>query len=58
LDQPTIYRIDATCDIDNIGSAAALERAGFVRDGILRCWIVHPNVSDDPRDSYSYARMR
>src|SRR5207248_6686005 len=35
-----------------------LEKAGFVREGLLRRWQLHPNISDEPRDCYSYARVR
>ena len=56
--QDTIYRIGATCDIENIASTRVLEKCGFEREGILRGWINHPNVSDDPRDSFSYSLVR
>ena len=34
------------------------EKSGFVREGLLRRWLLHPNISDQPRDCYSYARVR
>ena len=52
---PAIYRIDAMCDAANTASARALEKAGFVREGLLKRYMVHPNVSDEPRDSFIYA---
>jgi RimJ/RimL family protein N-acetyltransferase len=58
LRQPSIFRISAVCDVDNVGSARVLEKSGCAREGVLRRWLVHPNVSDDPRDCYSYARVR
>ncbi len=58
LSQPSIFRIGAVCDVDNIGSARVLEKSGFVREGVLQRWLVHPNISDEPRDCYSYARVR
>ena len=58
LSQPSVFRIGAVCDVDNIGSARVLEKSGFVREGLLRRWLVHPNISDKPRDCYSYARVR
>ena len=54
LSQPSVFRIGAVCDVDNIGSARVLEKSGFVREGLLRRWLVHPNISDEPRDCYSY----
>ena len=58
LHQPSIFRIGAVCDVDNIGSARVLEKSGFVREGVLQRWLVHPNVSGEPRDCYSYGRAR
>jgi RimJ/RimL family protein N-acetyltransferase len=31
-----------------------LERVGMEREGILRRWLVHPNVSETPRDCLCY----
>jgi ribosomal-protein-alanine N-acetyltransferase len=58
LQQPSLFRIGAICDIENIGSARLLEKCGFIREGLLRRWLVHPNISDEPRDCFSYARVR
>lgn len=58
LRQPPIYRIGAVCDVENMGSARVLEKSGFVREGVLRRLLLHPNLSDEPRDCYSYARIR
>jgi RimJ/RimL family protein N-acetyltransferase len=58
LEQPSLFRIAAVCDVANTGSARLLEQAGFVREGLLRRWLVHPNLGDEPRDCYSYARVR
>lgn len=58
LAQPEIYRVWATCDAENAASAGVLERAGMQREGVLRRWIVHPNLSDAPRDCFCYARVK
>ena len=58
LRQPAIFRIGAVCDVANIGSARVMEKAGLVREGLLRRWLVHPAISDEPRDCFSYARVR
>ncbi len=58
LRQPSIFRIGAVCDVDNIGSARVLEKSGFVQEGVLQRWLVHPNISDEPRNCYSYVRVR
>jgi RimJ/RimL family protein N-acetyltransferase len=52
--QPAIYRVYATTDVENIASRRVLEKAGMQCEGILRKYIIHPNVSDVPRDSYMY----
>ena len=56
LARPGIFRVHAVCDVDNVGSARALEKAGFEREGLLRKWLILPNVSPEPRDCYMYAR--
>lgn len=56
--QTTIYRVNASTDIENIASQRVLEKAGMVREGLLRKYIIHPNISDIPRDSYMYAIVK
>ena len=58
LRQPSVFRIGAVCDVENIGSARVLEKCGFIREGVLRRWLMHPNIGGEPRDCYSYARVR
>lgn len=53
-----IWRLGAVCDIDNLASARVMEKAGLEREGVLRRWIMHPNVSAEPRDCFSYALVR
>jgi [ribosomal protein S5]-alanine N-acetyltransferase len=53
--QPSIYRVYATTDVENIASRRVLEKVGMQCEGILRKYIMHPNSSDVPRDSYMYA---
>lgn len=55
---PTIYRVWATCDAENIASAKVLEKSGLVCEGRLRCYQVRPNISAIPRDALMYARVR
>lgn len=54
LEQPGLVRIGAVCDVDNVASARVMEKSGLVRDGVLPRWVVHPNISDQPRDCFSY----
>jgi [ribosomal protein S5]-alanine N-acetyltransferase len=53
-----IFRVWAVCDIDNLASARVMEKAGMQREGVLRRWSVHPNISAEPRDSYCYAIVK
>ncbi len=56
--QPTIYRVYATTDVENVASQRVLEKVGMQCEGILRKYILHPNISDIPRDSYIYAIVK
>ncbi|KAB2531303.1 alanine acetyltransferase [Salipiger aestuarii] len=58
LSHPMIFRAEAYCDIANPASARVMENAGMTREGILRRYLVHPNISDDPRDCFVYSRVR
>ncbi len=58
LQQDEIYRVWAVCDIENKASARVMEKVGMQREGILRRWSLHPNRSDEPRDSYCYAIIK
>jgi RimJ/RimL family protein N-acetyltransferase len=58
LNQPTVYRVWAVCDLENTASARVLEKAGFQREGILRRWSLHPNLSSEPRDCFCYAIVK
>jgi ribosomal-protein-alanine N-acetyltransferase len=55
---PKLFRIWATCDCDNIGSARVLEKLGMEREGRLKRWVRHPNLSAEPRDAWCYALTR
>ena len=35
-----------------------MEKAGLDQEGIARRWLVHPNLSDEPRDCFTYAAVR
>ena len=53
-----IFRIWAVCDTANGASARVLEKVGMAREGVLRRWMMHPNVSPEPRDCFVYAKVR
>ncbi len=58
LAQPDVHRVWAVCDVANPASARVLEKAGMEREGLLRGWSIHPNLSATPRDCWCYARVR
>ena len=58
LTQQGLWRIWAVCDVQNPASARVMEKAGMQREGVLRRWITHPNVSHEPRDCLCYALVR
>ena len=58
VQQKEIHRIWAACDVDNRASVRVLEKIGMQREGVLRRWGVHPNMSDVPRDCFCYARIK
>lgn len=58
LQQEEIYRVYATTDVENIGSQRVLEKAGMICEGLLKRYMMHPNVSNEPRDCYMYAIVK
>jgi RimJ/RimL family protein N-acetyltransferase len=58
LAQPEVDWVWAVCDVDNLASARVMEKAGMAREGRLRRWSVHPNISATPRDFWCYARVK
>ena len=58
LAQPPVFRVGAVCDVENAASARMMEKAGLAREGLLRRWLVHPNIGAEPRDCFSFARTR
>lgn len=54
-----VFRIWATCDIENVASARVLEKIGMSREGILRRWAIRPNLAPGvPRDAFMYSWVR
>lgn len=56
--EPSIFRIWAVCDTANPASAKVMHKAGLQPEGVLRRWIIHPNISNEPRDCFVYARVK
>jgi [ribosomal protein S5]-alanine N-acetyltransferase len=53
-----IYRVWAVCDVENGASARVMEKAGLVREGVLKRYILHPSIGSEPRDALCYAKTR
>lgn len=58
LSQERFYRVQAFCDVENKASQRTLEKAGFVQEGRHERYVVHPNLSPEPRACYMYGRCR
>jgi RimJ/RimL family protein N-acetyltransferase len=58
LQQPDVYRVFATCDVENPASARVMEKVGMVREGILRRDAIRQNINSEPRDSLIYAIVK
>ena len=58
LAHPEIHRAEAFCDVDHPASARVMEKAGMEREGILRSYFRHPNISEVPRDCVIYSKVR
>jgi RimJ/RimL family protein N-acetyltransferase len=58
LAQPPLSRVWAFCDAENLASARVMEKAGLVREGLLRRWQVCPTIGPEPRDCLIYAKVR
>ena len=58
LSQADIYRVSAVVDLENPASCRVLEKCGFQREGVMRRGAIQPNMSDEPRDIFVYAKVR
>mgnify|MGYP003366592341 CR=1 FL=1 len=56
--QPDIWRIGAAVYVDNVGSIRVMEKAGLQREGLLRRYLVHPNIGNVPRDCIILSKTR
>lgn len=56
--QPGIIRVWSWTDEENYASMRVLEKVGFQREGILRRWALHPQVSATPRDCWVFSLVR
>lgn len=50
-----VEQINSTCDIENKASERVMQKAGMKFQGILPNYVIHPNISIEPRDALNYA---
>ena len=55
---PTIWRVQAMCDVEHQRSARVLQKVGLAYEGKLRRYCILPNRSDEPRDMLCFAKVR
>ena len=55
LEHASIFRLQATCDVENSASIRTLEKCGYVREGRLDRYVLHPNISSEPRSCFMFA---
>jgi RimJ/RimL family protein N-acetyltransferase len=53
-----ILRVSAVCDIDNVASKRVMEKSGMHYEGVLQSWMMHPNISTEPRDCHSFYAIK
>ncbi len=58
LSNESIQRIWTVCDLENTGSFKALEKSGFMREGVLKNRLVIPAFGAQARDCYLYTRLK
>ena len=58
LAQPGIYRAWAFCDAENPASVRVMEKAGLVREGVLRRWHASPAFGPELRDCVVCAKVK
>jgi RimJ/RimL family protein N-acetyltransferase len=58
LAQPQLWRTWAFCDVENPASVRVMEKAGLMREGILRRWHICPTLGPEPRDCVVCAKVK
>jgi [ribosomal protein S5]-alanine N-acetyltransferase len=54
-----VRRLSALCHVDHRASSRVLEKCGFLREGVLRRYLVFPNLDPaEPADVECWARVR
>ena len=56
--QPDVDRVWAYCDLENSASIRVMEKAGLVREGILRRWHACPTIGPALRDCVVCSKVK
>lgn len=55
---PDVFRIQATCHVDNHASARIMDKVGMEREGTLRRYLYFPTIGPEAQDVHMYARVQ
>ena len=58
FNQPSIFRVWATCSPDNISSARVLEKSGLVFEARLEAWEARPQLMEPAGPSLVYSKIK
>ena len=56
--QPEIFRVWGTCHTANAASAHVMEKCGLQMEGVLRKWLVYPQLGEPASDCLCYSAIR
>lgn len=58
LSMDHIYRIEGFHDVENPASGRVLQKLGMEYEGLFKRYMIHPNVSAEPRDCHIYSLIK
>lgn len=53
-----VERVWAACDVEHPASRRVLEKLGMAEERVAPAFVVHPNISEEPRDCFIHAAER
>ena len=58
LEQDYIQKVWTAVDTDHAATQRVLEKAGFVKEGLLKNWAVLPAFGEEARDAVAYSKIK